>query len=102
MDSTGTTEIQKDNALRGAQPGDAIDLSLPLNDGQSMSSERVIMGAGPDHVANLRAYGEAVRDLHHTPGQKIPNLIGWWKPRFHHMAINEGAVIANAQWKPTT
>ena len=66
-DSTGTTEIQKDNALRGAPPEHQIELSLPLKAGQSMASERLMLAAGTDYHGQLLAYGDAIRRLHHGP-----------------------------------
>jgi alpha-galactosidase len=97
VDSTGTTEIQKENSLRRAQAGEVIDLSLPLNAGQNMASERVMMSAGPDYHSQLLAYGDAIRRLHHAR-VTAPNLLGWWSWTSYYMAINEGAALANARW----
>jgi alpha-galactosidase len=97
VDSTGTTELQKENALRQDPPEDAIDLSLPLNDGESVSSERVMMATGTDYHSQLLAYGDAIRRLHDAR-VTAPNLLGWWSWTPYHMAINEGAALTNAQW----
>jgi hypothetical protein len=97
VDATGTTEMQKENALRGDPPEDAIELSLPLGDGQSMASERVMMATGSDYHDELLAYGDAIRRLHNAR-VTAPNLIGWWSWTSYHMAIDEGAALANAQW----
>ncbi|SPE38874.1 Glycoside hydrolase/PKD [Candidatus Sulfopaludibacter sp. SbA6] len=97
VDSTGTTELQKENSLRRAQPDEAIDLSLPLNAGQTMASERVMMATGPDYHSQLLAYGDAIRQLHHAR-VTAPNLIGWWSWTSYYMAINEGAALTNARW----
>jgi alpha-galactosidase len=102
VESTGTTEIQKDlSEAETLAPkhltSDRIELSLPLNPGEEMSSERVMFAAGPDYLAQLRAYGSAIRRLHHArvSGQ-IP--IGWWSWTAYYAAINQGETLANADW----
>lgn len=97
VDSTGTTELQRENSLRQDPPEDAIDLSLPLNDGQSMASEPVMIATGSDYHDQLLAYGDAIRRLHNAR-VSTPNLMGWWSWTSYYMAINEGAALANAQW----
>ena len=102
VDSTGTTEIQK--ALSEAETlepkhlkSDRIELSLPLNPGEEMSSERIMFAAGPDYLGQLRAYGSAIRRLHHARvSSQIP--IGWWSWTAYYAAINEGETLANADW----
>jgi alpha-galactosidase len=102
VESTGTTEIQK--ALSEAQTlepkhlkSDRIELSLPLNPGDEMSSERVMFAAGSDYLAQLRAYGSAIRRLHHARvSSQIP--VGWWSWTAYYAAINEGETLANADW----
>ncbi len=76
---------------------DRIELSLPLNPGEEMSSERVMFAAGPDYLGQLRAYGSAIRRLHHARvSSVIP--IGWWSWTAYYAAINEGETLANADW----
>jgi alpha-galactosidase len=102
VESTGTTEIQK--ALSEAETlepkhlkSDRIELSLPLNPGEEMSSERVMFAAGSDYLAQLRAYGSAIRRLHHARvSSRIP--IGWWSWTAYYAGINEGETLANADW----
>lgn len=102
VDSTGTTEIQK--ALSEAETlepkhltSDRIELSLTLNPGEEMSSERIMFAAGPDYLEQLRAYGSAIRRLHHARvSSQIP--IGWWSWTAYYAAINEGETLANADW----
>ncbi|MBT9333113.1 PKD domain-containing protein [Paracidobacterium acidisoli] len=91
VDSTGTTEIQSKKVK------DAPELSLPLADGESMASERIMIAAGTDYHSQLLAYGEAIRLLHHArvTGQ---NMMGWWSWTSYEMAVNEGSVLTNAQW----
>jgi hypothetical protein len=98
VDSTGTTEIMKDNNLRQSPPEDQVELSLALKPGQELASERLMMQAGPDYLGQLAAYGEAIRRLHHARVSH-DNLIGWWSWTSYYMAINEGVAVANAQWE---
>jgi alpha-galactosidase len=57
--TTGTTELQREYSLRQGSANQIIELSLPLDPGQSMASERVMLAAGPDYLGHLAAYGEA-------------------------------------------
>ena len=98
VDSTGTTEIMRDNNLRSSPPEDQVEVSLPLKPGQSMTSERLMMEAGPDYLGQLASYGEAIRILHQARVSH-DNLIGWWSWTSYYMAINEGVAFANAQWE---
>jgi alpha-galactosidase len=102
VDSTGTTEIQKDlSEAETLEPkhltSDRIELSLPLNPGEEMSSERVMFAAGSDYLGQLRAYGSAIRRLHRARVRsEIP--MGWWSWTAYYAAINEGETLANADW----
>ena len=84
VDSTGTTELQKENSLRRALADEVIDLSLPLNTGENMVSERVMMATGPDYHSELLAYGDAIRHLHHAR-VAATNLLGWWSWTSYYM-----------------
>ncbi|MGA8309392.1 MAG: glycoside hydrolase family 36 protein, partial [Terriglobales bacterium] len=105
VESTGTTEIQKDySQAKTLEPkhltSDRIELSLPLSPGEELSSERVLFAAGPDYLGQLRAYGSAVRRLHHARvSSRIP--IGWWSWTAYYAAINQGETLANADWLST-
>ncbi len=102
VDSTGTTEIQNEYSEaktleKKGLKSDRIELSLPLNPGEEMSSERVMFAAGPDYLEQLRAYGSAIRQLHHARvSSRIP--MGWWSWTSYYAAINEGETLANADW----
>jgi hypothetical protein len=102
VESTGTTEIQKDlSEAETLEPkhltSDRIELSLPLNPGEEMSSERVMFAAGADYLGQLRAYGSAIRQLHRARvSSQIP--IGWWSWTAYYAAINEGETLANADF----
>jgi alpha-galactosidase len=102
VESTGTTEIQKDlSDAETLKPksliSDRIELSLPLNSGEEMSSERVMFATGIDYLGQLRAYGSAIRNLHHARvSSQIP--MGWWSWTAYYAAINQGETLANADW----
>jgi alpha-galactosidase len=102
VESTGTTEIQKDyseaDTLKAKSlQSDRIELSLPLNPGEEMSSERLMFAAGPDYLGQLRAYGSAIRQLHHARvSSEIP--MGWWSWTAYYGAINEGETLTTADW----
>ena len=98
VDSTGTTEIQKEVALEGAPSEDQIELSLPLPPGAAMASERLMISAGPDYHNQLLAYGDAIRRLHHAR-VSTETPIGWWSWTAFYAAINEGETLANADWQ---
>jgi alpha-galactosidase len=98
VESTGTTEIQKDFDLKDAPAGDQVELSLPVRPGEDMVSERVMFEAGPDYHYQLLAYGDAVRRLHHARvSSETP--MGWWSWTVYYGAINEGEVLANSDWQ---
>ncbi len=102
VESTGTTEIQKDyseaKSLEAKSlQSDRIELSLPLNPGEEMSSERLMFEVGPDYLEQLRAYGSAIRRLHHARvSSEIP--MGWWSWTAYYGAINEGETLTTADW----
>jgi alpha-galactosidase len=98
VESTGTTEIQKDFDLKDAPADDQVELSLPLKTGEDMVSERLLFEAGPDYHKQLLAYGDAVRRLHHARvSSETP--IGWWSWTVYYGAINQGEVLANGDWQ---
>jgi alpha-galactosidase len=98
VDSTGTTEIQKDFDLRHAPPENQVELSLPVAPRTEMSSERLMLQAGSDYRAELLSYGDAIRVLHHgrTP---LETPMGWWSWTAYYGGVNEGEVLANADWQ---
>jgi hypothetical protein len=98
VDSTGTTEFQKDFDLKNAPADDLIELSLPLSAGDDMASERLMLEAGADYHSQLLAYGDAIRRLHSARvGAQTP--IGWWSWTAYYGNINEGETLANADWQ---
>jgi alpha-galactosidase len=98
VESTGTTEIQKDFDLKDSPTDDQVELSLPLKPGEDMTSERLMFEAGPDYHAQLLAYGDAVRQWRHARvSSETP--IGWWSWTVYYGAINQGEVLANGDWQ---
>ena len=98
VDSTGTTEIQKDFDLRDSPKDDQIELSLPLEPSQEMRSERLLFSLGQDYHQQLLDYADAIRRLHHARvNSETP--IGWWSWTAYYGAINEGETLANADWQ---
>jgi alpha-galactosidase len=98
VDSTGTTEVQKEFDLRSAPAEDQIELSLPVEPGADMVSERLLLQAGPDYHNQLLAYGDAIRRLHHAR-VSTETPIGWWSWTAFYGTINEGETLANADWQ---
>jgi len=98
VDSTGTTEVQKEFDMKTAQAEDLIELSLPVAPGTGMHSERLMLEAGPDYHGQLLAYGEAIRRLHHAR-VSVDTPIGWWSWTAFYGGINEGETLANADWQ---
>jgi len=97
VDSTGTTEIQQAFDLKDAAADALVELSLPVKPEEELASERLLFSAGPDYHAQLLAYGEAIRLLHH-PRLPKETPIGWWSWTAFYGAINEGETLANADW----
>ncbi|MHB8655655.1 MAG: PKD domain-containing protein [Terriglobia bacterium] len=95
VDSTGITEAvrQRDQIPLDQQ----IQLSLPVGPGETLGSERVAFAAGADYHAQLLAYGEAVRRLHHARVSSVPPM-GWWAWTAAYGGITEGDVMTNAKW----
>jgi alpha-galactosidase len=98
VESTGTTEIQKEFDLKDSPADDQIELSLPVKPGEAMVSERLMFEAGTDYHNQLLAYADAVRRLHHARVSSA-TPIGWWSWTVYYGAINEGEVLANGDWQ---
>ena len=98
VESTGTTEIQNDFDLKDSPAEDRVELSLPVQPGQEIASEKLLFEAGPHYRDQLLAYGDVIRRLHHArvPGE---TPIGWWSWTAYYGGINEGECLTNAQWQ---
>jgi alpha-galactosidase len=101
VDSAGTTEImatEEESGVREGPKENIVELSLPVANGESISSEAVMFAAGSDYHAQLENYGAAIRELHHS---RIPegNMLGWWSWTAFYMKITEGNAFTNALWQ---
>ncbi|MGB8911169.1 MAG: PKD domain-containing protein [Candidatus Sulfotelmatobacter sp.] len=97
LDSSGTTELTKQNSLRNSPKEDQIELSLPLDPGQTLASERVMASLAADYHTQLESYGEVIRALHH-PRISAPTPIGWWSWTAYYFGITEGTALTNAEF----
>jgi alpha-galactosidase len=95
--ATGTTEIMKEESLRHSPAAEQVSLSLPVNAGESLSSERLMFAVGNDYHAQLEQYGHVIRLLHKARVD-TPSPIGWWSWTAYYFGLNQGAAITNAQW----
>ena len=98
VESTGTTEIQKEFDLKDSPADDQVELSLSVKPGEAMVSERLMFEAGTDYHDQLLTYGDAIRRLHHARvSSETP--MGWWSWTVYYGAINEAEVLANGDWQ---
>lgn len=97
VDSTGTTEMEKENSLEHSPAEDQIALSLPVAPGGDLASETVSISVGKDYHHQLDTYGSLIRQIHHAR-VSAPPLLGWWSWTAYYFGLNEGAALTNAQW----
>ncbi len=97
VDSTGTTELEKENSLQGSPAQDQIDLSLPVAPGESLASERVMASLSSDYHSQLETYGETIRRLH-AARVTAPTPIGWWSWTAYYFGLTEGPALTNAEF----
>ena len=97
VDSTGTTELEKENSLQDAAPQDQIELSLPLGPGTEISSERLLISTGTNYLDQLETYGRLIRQLHH-PRVVTRTPAGWWSWTAYYFGLNQGTALTNATW----
>jgi alpha-galactosidase len=97
VDSTGTTELEEENSLRQSPPEDRIELSLPVEPGQSIASERLMASLSSDYHGQLETYGETIRRLHHAR-VTAPTPIGWWSWTAYYFGLTEGPALTNAEF----
>lgn len=96
VDSTGTTELTKENSLQGAPANNQIELSLPLEPGATLPAEPLLISLGSDYHAQLEAYGDIIRRLHHAR-ISAPTPMGWWSWTSYYFGINQGVALTNAK-----
>jgi alpha-galactosidase len=97
VDSTGTTELAKENSLKESAEEDQIELSLPVEPGQSLASESIVASFSSDYHAQLESYGEIIRDLHRAR-VSAPTPIGWWSWTAYYFGLTEGPALTNAEF----
>jgi alpha-galactosidase len=97
VDSTGTTELAKENSLKKSPKEDQIELSLAVEPGQSLASERLMVSLSSDYHAQLESYGEAIRRLH-APRVSAATPIGWWSWTAFYFGLTEGPALTNAEF----
>ena len=97
VESTGTTELEKENSLRDSPAEDQIPLSLAVAPGGHLDSERVLLSISKDYHQQLETYGSLIRAIHHPPA--APPLMGWWSWTAFYFGLNEGAALTNAEWE---
>jgi alpha-galactosidase len=98
VDSTGTTEMAKENSLEHSSPEDQVQLSLPVAPGAELSSEPVLFSLATDYHEQLETYASLIRQIHHAR-TSAPPLMGWWSWTAYYFGLNEGAALTNAQWE---
>ncbi len=96
VDSTGTTELLKENSLKQSSPEDQVELSLPVAPAASLSSERLLVSIASDYHAQLETYGDLVRRLHHAR-VSAPTPLGWWSWTAYYFGLSEGTALTNAE-----
>jgi hypothetical protein len=95
--STGTTEIMKGESLKESPASEQVTLSLRVDPGARLSSERLMFAVGTDYHAQLEHYGRAVGLLHKARVQ-APTPMGWWSWTAYYFGINQGTASTNADW----
>jgi hypothetical protein len=98
VDSTGTTELEKENSLEHSPAEDQIRLSLPVSPGAELSSERLLFSLATDYHRQLETYGSLIRQIHHAR-TSAPALMGWWSWTAYYFGLNDAAALTNAQWE---
>lgn len=97
VDSTGTTELEKENSLQLSPSEDQIELSLPVAAGSDLSSEPLLISTGNDYHQQLENYGSIIRGLHHAR-VNAPSIAGWWSWTAFYFGLNQGTALTNAEW----
>lgn len=97
VDSEGTTELTTENVLHDSPLADRVTLSLPVQPGQELASERLIFSVSDDYHKQLETYGSIIRELHHAR-VTAPPALGWWSWTAYYSGLNEGAALTNAEY----
>jgi alpha-galactosidase len=97
VDSTGTTELEKENSLQSSPAEDQIELSAPVAPGTDLSSEPLLISTGTNYHQQLESYGSIIRQLHHARVH-APSIAGWWSWTAFYFGLGEDTALTNAQW----
>ena len=97
VDSTGTTELTKENSLKQSPPEDQMELRLVIPPGGALDSEKLFFGVSGDYHSQLEVYGSLIRVLHHARISS-PSPMGWWSWTAYYFGLNEGSALTNAHW----
>lgn len=97
VDSTGTTEMEKENSVQYSPAEDQVELSLPVAPGAELSSERLLVASGTDYLSEMDNYGRLIRQLHH-PREIGFSPAGWWSWTAYYFGLNQGTALTNAEW----
>ncbi len=97
VDCTGTTEIMKGESLKDSPASEQVNLSVRVNSGESLSSERLMFAVGTDYHTQLEQYGRAV-GLLHKARVNASTPIGWWSWTAYYFGLNQGTAGTNAYW----
>ena len=97
VDSTGTTELEKENSLQESPAEDQIELSLPVAPNGDLSSEPMLVSTGTDYHRQLETYGNIIRQLHHAR-VNAPSIAGWWSWTAYYFGLHQGTALTNATW----
>ena len=97
VDSTGTTELTKENSLKQSPSEDQMELSLAVAPGAALDSERLFFSVSGDYHSQLETYGSLIRVLHHARTSS-PSPMGWWSWTAYYFGLNEGTALTNAHW----
>lgn len=96
-ESSGTTEINKESSLKESPPEDRIELSLKVEPGEQLPSERLVFSPSGKYHEQLETYGSLVRKIYHAR-TSAPAAMGWWSWTAYYYGPNEGSMLTNAQW----
>jgi alpha-galactosidase len=98
VDSTGTTELEKENSVEHSPTEDQVELSLPVAADAELHSERVLFSLSKDYHQQLQTYGSLIGKIHHAR-TTAPPLLGWWSWTAYYFGLNQGTALTNAAWE---
>jgi hypothetical protein len=87
----------KGESLKDSPASQQVNLSLSVNAGESLSSERLMFAVGSDYHAQLEQYGRVV-GLLHKARVSAATPIGWWSWTAYYFGLNQGTAATNAYW----